>query len=260
MADSENNSYFNLEKQERDAVVGYLLTTILNARHNCHIPSNEKLFDEDVNIYMAHLLLASTMPDYQTLVRRYLSLNASELMELVEKSEDKVMRYFIYKVNADYLLVHLGIFNDLTSHPRPYQKSERQFIEMGQSYYHQASEYNHQIYRKHTAVGDVLIKLSQHFPNYKKILETVRGDFFSLSNKINSPGQKNNEQHDTAVSEAARYFALEQKQNEFLDLYGEWLKIKSPDLAAAIEKLVAEIKAIDPSFGFNASLLKGDLP
>ena len=50
--------YFDLKKQERDAAVGYLLGNILHARQACNIPSNEKKFDEDVNIYMAHLLFA----------------------------------------------------------------------------------------------------------------------------------------------------------------------------------------------------------
>ena len=245
--------YFDLEKQERDAAIGYLLSSILHARKTCGIPSNEKTFDEDVNIYLAHLLFAFLLPDYQQLIGRYLSLNATDLMDAVEKQEDKVVRYFIYKVNADYLLVHLGIFNDLTTaHPRHFQKSEKQFIELGQTYYDHASQYNHHIYRKHTAVGDVLEKLSSHFEDYRKILHAMREEFFHLAKRMESEGAGR-----YGLPKVVKRIELEHRQNEFLDVYGEWLRTKSRDLAMKLVHLAGEIRKLDPAFGFNSDSLGG---
>ena len=248
MDQNKHHLYFNLEKHERDAVVGYLLDALLHARQSCHIPSNDKSFDEDVNVYLAHLLLATSLPDYQELTKRYLSLNSSDLMENIDHHNDKVIRYFIYKVNADYLLVHLGIFNDLTSEfLRPFQKSERQFISMGQSYYDSALQYNHQIYRKRTAIGDVLGKLSQNFADYKLILQAVRDEFFRLQKKIGTETKSGEKK----LKKVVYTLALEQKQNEFLDVYGEWLKTRSSELVVRLRALVDEIKKMDPEFGFN---------
>ena len=249
--------YFDLKKQERDAAVGYLLGNILHARQACNIPSNEKKFDEDVNIYLAHLLFAFLLPDYQKLAARYLTLNSSDLIELLEKHNDKVVRYFIYKVNADYLLVHLGIFNDLTAHhPRSFQKSEKQFIELGQSYYDHASLYNHQIYRKHTAVGDVLEKLSHSFTDYMKILQVIREGFFELVKKMESVTERK-EDGEIPLSKLVGVLELEQKLNEFLDLYAAWLQTKSQETKTKIFQAVEEIKKIDPSFAFNPESLDG---
>ena len=50
MERDKDYQYFDLKKSERDAVIGYLLNTLLQARESCHIPSNEKGYDEDVNI------------------------------------------------------------------------------------------------------------------------------------------------------------------------------------------------------------------
>ncbi|MBI4387461.1 MAG: hypothetical protein HY582_00255 [Candidatus Omnitrophica bacterium] len=243
--------YFDLEKHDRDTVVGYLLNTLLRARAACRMSSNTKgFFDEDVNIYLAHLLLASALPDYQELTHRYLALNSSELLEAVEQSEDKVLRYFIYKVNADYLLVHLGIFNDLTvSSSHPFHKSERSYIEMGQSYYNQASQCNQLIYRKHTAVGDVLDKLSNHFENYKRILEAIREDFFQLVQKMGSE-ELESESGGAQLAQLVRVLEREHKLNEFLDVYSTWLATKSVDLLPKLKKLAQEIKVIDPEFEF----------
>jgi hypothetical protein len=253
MDESKSYKYFDLKRNERDTVIGYLLNTLLQARRVCRIPSNDKAFDEDVNIYLAHLLLAFSLPDYQALTRRYLNLNASDLMELVDQSQDKVMRYFIYKVNADYLLVHLGIFHDLASAPADFfRKSERQFVEMGQSYYEQASEYNHQIYRKHTAVGEVLEKLSHHFGDYKKILEVMRSEFFHMMKKISSVESCPPRESFEDLGKLLSCVELEYKQNEFLDLYSEWLKTRSVDLAGKLRRLAEEIKSLNPSFGFDS--------
>lgn len=244
--------YFDLKKQERDAAIGYLLGNILHARKTCGIPSNEKKFDEDVNIYLAHLLFASLLPDYQTLVSRYLSLNAMDLMEAVERQDDKVVRYFIYKVNADYLLVHLGVFNDLASGHRPFQKSEKQFIEMGESYYDHASQFNYQIYRKHTAVGEVLDKLSHSFGDYTRILHVIREEFFELVKRM----KLDHDRVDVSMAKLISGLELEQKINEFLDMYGTWLQGRSSDIKLKVIQAAEAIKAIDPSFQFNPELLE----
>ncbi len=256
MEKGKQYQYFDIPKQERDSVIGFLLNALLKARQSCRMPSNQKTFDEDVNIYLAHLLFANSLPDYHEMSSRYLTLNASNLMELVELNQDKVTRYFIYKINADYLLVHLGVFGDLvTPVAKPFRKSERQFVEMGQNYYDYAHVCNQQIYRKRTAVGDVLEKLSHHFDDYKVILQSVRKDFFHILDWVRQQSKRVAEASG-GVSE--HEFSLEHKQNEFLDLYGEWLKTKSEDLIPELIRLVEEIRRMDTGFGFDVSAMLGD--
>jgi hypothetical protein len=242
--------YFDLEKQEREAIVNYLLQALLRARKNCHLPSGEKMFDEDVNVYLAHLMFASTLSDYQELVGRYLSLSTGDLVESIEKNNDKVVRYFIYKVNADYLLIHLGIFHDLLPNAsRRLAKSEHQWAEMGQSYYGHASQYNHQIYRKNTAVGEVLEKLAFRFEDYKKILESVSDEFFHLIKEM-ALSDTHGECCGGKLTHLIGSLELERKQNEFLDLYGKYLKTNSKDIIEPLAQAAKELKALDPSFDF----------
>lgn len=253
MEKNANYLYFDLRKSERDAVIGFLLNTLLQARKECSFPSNEKGFDEDVNIYLAHLLFASSLPDYQELTNRYLSLNTSDLAELVGQTPDKVVRYFIYKVNADYLLIHLGIFHDLAGNSsKLFKRNERQWMELAQSYYDSASQYNHQIYRKQTAVGHVLGKLSNRFNDYKKILEFVGDDFFHFVKEMNRLDlyQQDTRMNDR-VQKAIDRLQLDQKQDEFLDLYGEWLNTKSEATKIRLIQLAEEIKKLNPAFGFD---------
>ena len=249
----QSYKYFDIPRHERDSVIAFLLNSLLHARAACRIPSNEKTFDEDVNIYMAHLLFANALPDYHDMTQRYLSLDAIGLMDLIESNPDKVVRYFIYKVNADYLFVHLGLFTDLKGAWRkPFRKSERQYIEMAQNYYDHASVFNHQIYRKKTAIGEVLEKLSTHFHDYLVILNSVRKDFFQVLNWMRSPQAAEGKENEPLNMKAF----LEEKLNAFLDLYGEWLNTKSEELVPDLIRMVDDIRSIDPTFGFNLDTIQ----
>src|SRR3989338_6350857 len=145
--DERSYFYFDIPKQERDSAISYLLHALLKSRSACQLPSNRDQFDEDVNIYLAHLLFACSLPDYLGAVKRYLNTSVSEMTNLIEQNDDRILRYFIYKVNADHLMVHLGIFQDLERERSLFGKSELQFSSMAQNYYRQAASYNRRIYR-----------------------------------------------------------------------------------------------------------------
>jgi len=184
--DEKGYLYFDIPKQQRDSAIAYLLDVLLRSRGACNMQSNQDdLFDEDVNIYLAHLLFAASLPDYQEAVSRYVSTSVSEMTELVEKNNDRIVRYFIYKVNADHLMVHMGVFKGLETTHTAYGKSPEQYSSLARDYYHHASQHNRRIYRRRTAIGSVLEKLSDHFDRYLTILQVARKDFFHSSNQFN---------------------------------------------------------------------------
>ena len=216
--------YFDIPKQERESAISFLLRALLKSRTACRLPSNQSEFDEDVNIYLAHLLFASSLPDYQTAVERYLSTNVSDMAELVEKNEDRIVRYFIYKVNADHLMVRLGIFQDLDQSGRPFGKTQKQFASMAQNYYQQAATYNRQIYRRSTAVGTVLEKLANGFGRYQTVLHFARKEFFHFSNQFQDESfQKFCEDIKHYEKEEMLHSTIDQ----FLDIYAEWLETRN---------------------------------
>jgi len=241
--------YFDIPKQERDSAIAFLLDALLKSK----IASGKKAArvddsDEDVNIYLAHLLFAASLPDYQKTIQRYLSASVSEMTELVEENDDRIVRYFIYKVNADHLLVHLGIFQDLDSSLSTFGKSERQYASMAQNYYQQAMDYNHRIYRRQTAIGSVLEKLALGFERYQKILRFTRRDFFHFENHFRDDGfmkfcnDVKKYEHDLAATGV---------RDRFLDCYLEWKRTKDPNVRLRLVRAVGEMKNIDPDFEFR---------
>ncbi len=239
--------YFDIPKQERESSVSYLLNALLKSRSSCQLASNQDRFDEDVNIYLAHLLFAASLPDYQNAIRRYLTKNVSEITDLVERNEDRIIRYFIYKVNADHLMIQLGIFQNLEN-GHVYGKTQRQFVSMAQNYYRQAATYNKKIYRRETAVGSVLEKLSGGFDQYQTILRNVRKDFFHFSNHFHDePFQK----FCSDVSRYEREIKLNDAMDQFLDSYAQWVRTKAQDAKLNLLHHAKKLQMIDPNFLFH---------
>ena len=137
----DNCLFFDISRQERDSAIRYLLGAILNCRRESKFPSNYYVFDEDVNVYLAHLLFAVSLPDYHDMAEPYLSMETSNIIQWVKGTEDRTIRYFIFKVNADHILLHTAVFDDLAGDNKQkfFKRSSQHYRELAQLYYDQAA-------------------------------------------------------------------------------------------------------------------------
>ncbi len=244
--------YYDLSDHEREKAVSFLLGSILKSRCNLKEQISPVTPDDDVNVYLAHLLFAVTTSEYRQIADRYLSPYISNVEKMIDETDDYYIKYFIYKVNADHLLLHLGIFGDLGDDaPRAhaaFQPGEKQYSGRATTYYDRAAHFNHRIYRKQTAVGSVLSKLSERFDRYRDLLRATRKDFFHFTNT------STDEQFAVFVhslTEFEQEALLKNKRDEFLDVYGSWLRTKSDEDRAKLVKLTEELKKLDPEFRFE---------
>ena len=246
----DNCLYFDITKQERDSAIRYILGAILKSRQEGNFPSNYYTFDEDVNVYMAHLLFAFSLPEYHEMAEPYLSLETSDILKWVRATEDRTIRYFIFKVNADHLLVHTAVFEDLPKKEQHkiFRKSPKHYRELAKLYYDQAAAYHRRIYRKRTGVGEVLEKLSNYFEAYQDLLKLVRREYFGFLNSFRDQafhhfmGQVKNFEHE---------YQHKHKMDHFLDLYSRWLASKDPSLERPIREVAEDLKRLDPQFRFD---------
>ena len=248
---NDNCLFFDISKQERESAIRYLLGAILNCRKESKFPSNQYVFDEDVNVYLAHLLFAVSLPEYHDMAEPYLSMETSSVIQWVKGTEDRTIRYFIFKVNADHILLHTAVFDDLTggkNKQKFFKRSADHYRELAQLYYDQAASYHARIYRKKTGVGEVLEKISRYFDLYQGLLKMVRREYFNFMNSFR-------DQAFTHFMKEMRRFETEmtkqQKVDLLLDMYGEWLKTKNPELKGRIQELVDQIHEVDSNFYFD---------
>jgi hypothetical protein len=63
-----------------------------------------------VNVYLAHLLHSFINPEYVEQSKRFLSKYDTDVFRRLANSSDSRLKYLIYKTNADFLLISIGIF------------------------------------------------------------------------------------------------------------------------------------------------------
>ena len=252
---NDSRLYFDITKQERDSAIRYLLGAIIKCRSNSQFPSNYYTFDEDVNVYLAHLLFAVSLPEYHEMAEPYLSLDTSDILRWVRATEDRTIRYFIFKVNADHILVHTAIFDDIAGKQdkKLLKKSQKHFQELAQLYYDQAAQYHHRIYRKQTGVGEVLQKLARYFESYQALLKQVRREYFGFMSSFRD------QVFTHFMSEMTVYERESEKRrklDEFLDIYARWMKTREAELESEIQRRVTELKQMDTDFTFDLTKLR----
>ncbi len=252
---SDSCLYFDITSQERDSAIRYLLGAIITSRQKSNFPSNCYVYDEDVNIYLAHLLFAVSLPEYHEMAEPYLSLETSDVLRWVRATEDRTLRYFIFKVNADHFLIHTSVFEDLPVHSphKIFKRSEKYYREVAKLYYDQAAAYHKRIYRKKTGVGEVLEKLSRYYDSYQQILVEMRREYFCFLNSFRDQAFR---QFMKEIKTYEKDFVVKNKMDSFLDFYAQWLETRDVRIKPMIVRLAAELKQIDPEFRFDSEQLQ----
>ena len=97
--------YIDLKDDSRDLQPTYhfMINCLLYSRMETGLVSNADCYDEDVNVYLAHLLHAFINPEYVEQSRKFLSKYDSDVFRRLSTSTDARLKYQIFKTNADFL-------------------------------------------------------------------------------------------------------------------------------------------------------------
>jgi hypothetical protein len=253
--------YFELPATSRELRPTYLfmMRCLLYSRMETGLTSNKDCYDEDVNVYIAHLLNSFLNARYVERARGFLSKYDTEVFQRLSRSTDARLKYTLYKTNADFLLVSLGIFDNPEIIPEAaapgappsrlhFRPTEEAFIGRGRAYYRFAYTFSQQIHGRNAAVSDVLEKLSLGFDKYLRILAHMRGEYLNLLRSL-SRGEIYHLER--VVNEAALQEDVKHKQDELLDLYLEWKRTRDAALREKMQALQDEIRHVLPEFRFE---------
>ncbi len=245
--------YIDLKESSRSIQPTYyfMINCLLYSRMETGLVSNQDFYDEDVNVYLAHLLHSFINPEYVEQSKKFLSKYDTDVFRRLANSSDARLKYLIYKTNADFLLVSIGIFDNPmaeTAHRAKLQPSEEAYVGRGKTYYHFAYSYAQQIHRKNQGVSEVLEKLSVGFEKYLRILSHMRGEYLDLVKRL-SQGEVYHLER--SVDEASQQELLRVKQDELLELFSAWKKEPTSETEENLERVVGEIRQLNPSFKFE---------
>jgi len=244
--------YVDLKENTRDLQPTYyfMINCLLYSRMETGLVSNQDFYDEDVNVYLAHLLHSFVNPEYVEQSRKFLSKYDTDVFRRLSNSTDARLKYLIYKTNADFLLVSIGIFDNpgAAVTPRRLQPAEEAYIGRGKTYYHFAYSYSQQMHRKNQGVSEVLEKLSVGFEKYIRILSHMRGEYLDLVQRLSGGEVYHLER---SVNEHQQQELLRVKQDELLESYSAWKTDPCVAREKDLERIVGEIRQINPSFRFE---------
>ncbi len=239
----------------------FMMKCLLYSRMETGLVSNKDFYDEDVNVYIAHLLNSFIHPDYLERARPYLSKYDTEVFRRLSTSRDARLKYTLYKTNADFLLVSLGIFDnpelslELGTPPPPaggaharLRPQEEAYVGKGRTYYRFAYSYSQQIHGRHTAISEVLEKLSTGFDKYLRILSHMRGEYLNLLRSL-SRGEVYHLER--VVNQSRTEEEIKDKQDQLLDLYLEWKQTGDHNLKERMQAIQQEIRCALPDFRFE---------
>jgi len=245
--------YVDLKETSRNLQPTYyfMINCLLYSRMETGLVSNQDFYDEDVNVYLAHLLHSFINPEYVEQSKKFLSKYDTDVFRRLANSSDSRLKYLIYKTNADFLLISIGIFDNpmgpAAARPKV-QPSEEAYIGRGKTYYHFAYSYSQQVHRKNAGVSEVLEKLSMGFEKYIRILSHMRGEYLDLMKRFSNGEVYHLER---SINEDSQKELLRLKQDELLELYTAWKAQPSAETEESLERIVSEIRQLNPSFKFE---------
>lgn len=246
--------YYNLDpdsEREAEPTEFFFVNCLLNSRLDSGNPSNERQEDEDVNVYLTHLLSSFVQPDTRQGSVPFLIPPDHEIARDARDTGDPRLKYNLYKSNADNILLALGIFrNENLKRPSGsdiYLASRECTLGRGKAYYRYAQTYSEALHKRATGISLVLEKLSRDLETYVEILNFVRDRYFHYLERLGE-GSLFHIERSIEIEMERREIA--EIKDEFLDVFAEYKRNPSLEGRRRLIGLAEEIRLRDPDFDF----------
>jgi len=151
------------------------------ADHWRQLRENDMQYEEDVNQYLILTLAGLANPECLARINDCMVSLDSDVGQQAVGERESTRRYQLFKINADFLLLYLGL---LGSGPNA---SGDAYFDKGQCYYFSAATNLKGIKGGRSALSDVLEKLASRFSRYVNILRLMKNrseNYFSFYSRI----------------------------------------------------------------------------
>jgi hypothetical protein len=149
--------------------------------HTKEIKQNDLEYEEDINQYITLMLAEMVNPKSACLANQYLVGTNSDAGQIAIDLKLETQKYQVYRINADFLLFHLGLFS-----PDSNIMGDK-YYDKGESYYNSAACSLKNARGGRSGLSDVLEKLSYKFGKYVEILRYMKNqssNYFSFHFKF----------------------------------------------------------------------------
>jgi hypothetical protein len=230
----------------------FMLNCLLHSRVHTGIESNSEIYDEDVNVYLAHLLNAQIDPKHLARIANRIAAHDAELFRMIADCGDDRQRYELYRCNADFLLMSVAVFDTFelkhSNRLSPFHTRKDVYGARAAAYYGLAASYATKLGRRTTPIAETLTKLSEGMDSYVRILTYMRGQYLDFIKRY-SDGEIFHLER--SIDEIRRQEMIEERRNAFLDIYHAWLKTGERELKERLAESARLLEEVDPTFTFD---------
>ncbi len=236
--------YLDLNNGERETLFFYMLNAFLCSRLDIERESDE---DEEVNVYMAHLLHSLVDGSFYADNADVLAATPMDVFAKVEEGGDR-HKMNVYRTNADHRLVAFGLFDGLGGHQGLYRQattSREHYLEQAQQYYGWAASFSQRLPGKYSGLASALNKLSRDFEIYRSILSHMSSTYMDMMGRL-SPGETFHLEHQ---AHADALPALRQQALDLLlDAYGRWRQEPNGENRKTFQEACRRYREVEPNF------------
>lgn len=222
----------------------FILQSLLSSRVDTGLCDENIPHEDDVNVYLTHLLCRWIDPRRHVHEAGYLRGFDHETFEQVQYSTNSRLKYTVYRANADHLLILLGIFDNARGR-RPssceLQPTRESWMGRAQTYYDFASTYSRVVFGSESAVPHVLGKLALRFEDYVRLLSHLRSEYLHLITRLSEGSFYHLQEEVNAQVVSVSY-------DGFLDALVEWRNNPTPENRQALRQVVDRLQQVDPDF------------
>lgn len=238
-------AYFDLKTHEQETLFFFMLNAFLCSRLDTARDSDG---DEEVNVYMAHLLLSLVDGRFYTEHTEVLGSTPAEVFAKAEEEDTPRHKLQVYRANADHRLVSFGLFSGSGERQSLYRQTlanPAAYLDEAQQYYHWAALFGHRLPARYRGLALALAKIAAHFETYCAVLAHLSASYLQLMPRLSSGELFHLERE---AHQAAQPYIREEALNRLLDAYNEWQTQGAPESRQRFQEECARYQQVDPAF------------
>ncbi|MAE71986.1 MAG: hypothetical protein CME06_16155 [Gemmatimonadetes bacterium] len=233
----------------REPTSFFMVNALLKSRLTLGLESNSPYFDEDVNVYLADLMVSFVDPER---VRARSELVRESDREVAAVTEDcgERRKATIYQANADSIVARFAIFDEGAGTVRPlryYEHRPDYWVGRARMYYMFAADLLRRLARRDAGVAEILGKLAQDLDKYARIVRHACREHLGLTPRLREGDLFHLMRHVNAIGNQG---SIARKRDDFLDLYSLYLQSDggAPGVKSRLNSLISELTELDPEF------------
>jgi hypothetical protein len=232
--------YIDVDNQERETLFFFMFNAFLQARIDT---DNESDADEDVNLYMAHLLHSVVDGRFYGRGAESLASSPVDLYEKVNLEETPRHKMRVYRTNADHRLIAFGLFDGDGDRRSFYRQACTNPDPLGeaQQYYSWAALFGKRLPSQYGGLAQALEKLSERFDTYREVIGHMRAEYFGLIHRL-SDGEVFHLERE--AHEAAMPVLRDQALEVVLEIYAQWQAEPTAENRKRFQRICAEFETL----------------